>query len=140
MRAAVIVCLALGLAACMSAPKRDDSLYRALGEREGIARAVDAILVHVLADARINDKFRATDPAELAPLLVDQICEAAGGPCTYRGRSMPEAHAGLKITDAQFAAFVEDVVAGLTDVGAPKDTQDALLGALSPMKPEIVGR
>lgn len=128
------------LVACSSAPVRDDSLYRALGERPGIVRAVDAILVHVLADARINAKFRATDPAQLAPLLVDQICEAAGGPCTYRGRSMEEAHTGLKIDDAMFTAFVEDVTAGLQDIGVPAEAQQQLLGALAPMKPQIVGR
>lgn len=136
----VVFVLTALLAACSSAPVRDDSLYRALGERPGISRAVDAILVRVLADDRIKDKFRATDPAQLAPLLVDQICEAAGGPCTYRGRSMEEAHTGLKIDDAMFTAFVEDVTAGLTDVGVPADTQQQLIGALAPMKPQIVGR
>ena len=139
-RWAMSAVLLLLLVSCNSAPVRDDSLYRALGERAGIAKAVDAILVRVLADARINDKFRATDPAQLAPLLVDQICEAAGGPCTYRGRSMEESHTGLKIDDAMFTAFVEDVTAGLTDVGVPDATQQQLIGALAPMKPQIVGR
>lgn len=133
----LVVLLACG---CAAAPKRDDALYRALGEREGIARVVDAVLVRILADARINDKFRATDPVQLTPLLVDQICEAAGGPCVYRGRSMEEAHAGMKLDDAHFAAFVEDLVAGMTDENVPEDTQDALLGALAPMKPRIIGR
>ena len=138
MRAAwLVVLLACG---CATAPRRDDALYRALGEREGIARVVDAILVRILADARINDKFRATDPVQLTPLLVDQICEASGGPCVYRGRSMEEAHAGMKLGDEHFAAFVEDVVAGMTDENVPKATQDALLGVLGPMKPQIVGR
>jgi hemoglobin len=136
----VVFVFAVLLAACSSAPVRDDALYRALGQREGIARAVDAILAHVLADARINAKFRATDPAQLAPLLIDQICQAAGGPCVYRGRSMEEAHAGMKIDDAMFTAFVEDVTAGLQDAGVDAEAQQQLLGALAPMKPQIVGR
>ena len=69
------ILLALLLSACATAPKRDDSLYRALGERAGIAKVVDSTLLWVLADARINELFTATDPAQLAPLLVDQICE-----------------------------------------------------------------
>jgi hemoglobin len=140
MRRLAVFVFALLLAACSSAPVRDDALYRALGERAGIARAVDAILARVLADARINAKFRASDPAQLAPLLVDQICEAAGGPCTYRGRSMEEAHAGMNIDEAMFAAFVEDVGAGLQDVGASAEVQRQLLAALAPMQPRIVGR
>lgn len=128
------------LAACASAPKRDDSLYRALGERAGIARTVDAILLRVLADARINELFSATDPAQLAPLLVDQICEAAGGPCQYTGRSMEETHTGLNITEAQFAAFVEDTIAGMNAEKVPAEAQARLLEALGAMKPQIVGR
>lgn len=128
------------LAACASAPKRDDSLYRALGERSGIARTVDAILLRVLADARINELFSATDPAQLAPLLVDQICEAAGGPCQYTGRSMEETHTGLNITEAQFAAFVEDTIAGMNAEKVPAEAQARLLEALGAMKPQIVGR
>ena len=35
-------------------------------------------------------------------MLVDQICEASGGPCKYAGRSMKAAHAGMKITAGVF--------------------------------------
>jgi hemoglobin len=128
------------LAACAATPTRDDNLYRALGERDGIARVVDSSLLWILADARINDLFTATDPAQLAPLLVDQICEATGGPCTYTGRTMEDVHTGLNISDAQFAAFVEDLVAALNENQVPAATQDQLLQALGSMKPQVVGR
>ena len=128
------------LAACAAAPTRDDALYRALGERQGIARVVDSTLLWVLADARINALFTATDPAQLAPLLVDQICEASGGPCTYTGRTMEDVHTGLNISDEQFGAFVEDLIAGMNEQQVPKETQATLLQALGGMKPQIVGR
>ena len=140
MRPLFAAILAALLAACAASPPRDASLYDRLGGRDGIARTVDAILERVLADARINALFTATDPAELAPLLTDQICAAAGGPCTYTGRSMEEAHAGLDIGEAQFAAFVEDAIAGMESQGVPADAQQALLGTLGAMKPQIVGR
>lgn len=140
MRPLLAVLLTVLLAACAAGPSRDATLYRQLGGRAGIARTVDAILVRVLADARINELFAATDPAELAPLLTDQICEAAGGPCTYMGRRMEDAHAGLNISEAQFAAFVEDALAGMQAQGVPADAQQALLRALGGMKPQIVGR
>ena len=135
-----VLVLALFLSACAAAPRRDDALYRALGERAGIARTVDAILVRVLADARINALFTATDPVQLAPLLTDQICAAAGGPCTYTGRSMEETHTGLKITDAQFTAFVEDTIAGMDATQVPPEAQAKLLETLGAMKAKIVGR
>ncbi len=134
------ICLILLLTSCAAAPKRDDALYRALGEREGIARVVDSALLWVLADARINHLFTATDPAQLAPLLVDQICEASGGPCRYSGRTMDDVHTGLNISDAQFAAFVEDLIAAMNEQRVPAETQATLLEALGGMKGQIVGR
>ena len=134
------ILLALLLSACATAPKRDDSLYRALGERAGIAKVVDSTLLWVLADARINELFTATDPAQLAPLLVDQICEATGGPCRYTGRTMEDVHTGLNISEAQFAAFVEDLVSAMTEHRVPQHAQDQLLAALGGMKAQVVGR
>jgi hemoglobin len=139
-RLLLVPVLTVLLAACGAAPKRDTALYDQLGGREGIARTVDSILLRVLADARINELFAATDPAELAPLLTDQICAAAGGPCTYGGRSMEDAHRGLNISEAQFAAFVEDAIAGMNEQNVPPDAQQALLGVLGGMKPQVVGR
>lgn len=140
LRALLVALLVLLLSGCAAAPARDATLYRQLGGRAGIARTVDAILAHVLADARINELFSATDPAELAPLLTDQICAAAGGPCTYTGRSMEDAHAGLRITQAQFDAFVQDVAVAMQAQQVPPQAQQALLDALGGMQPQIVGR
>lgn len=140
LRYALAALLALSLAACVAAPTRDDALYRALGEREGIARVVDSALLWILADARINELFTATDPAQLAPLLVDQICEASGGPCTYTGRTMEDVHTGLNISEAQFEAFVQDLVAAMDEHRVPRPAQQDLLAALGGMKPQVVGR
>jgi hemoglobin len=140
LRSLCLALLAMSLVACASAPRRDDSLYRALGERDGIARVVDSALLWILSDARINELFTATDPVQLAPLLVDQICEATGGPCTYTGRSMEDVHTGLNISEAQFGAFVEDLVAALDEHQVPADAQAQLLAALGGMKGQVVGR
>jgi hemoglobin len=139
-RTLCLALLALSLVACAGTPRRDDSLYRALGEREGIARVVDSTLLWVLADARINELFSATDPAQLAPLLVDQICEAAGGPCTYTGRTMEDVHTGLNITEAQFGAFVENLIAALDEHGVSPEAKAQLLAALGSMQSQVVGR
>jgi hemoglobin len=133
LRSLCLALLAMSLVACASAPRRDDSLYRALGERDGIARVVDSALLWILSDARINELFTATDPVQLAPLLVDQICEATG-------RSMEDVHTGLNISEAQFGAFVEDLVAALDEHKVPADAQAQLLDALGGMKSQVVGR
>jgi len=117
-----------------------DQLYRALGGEAGIASVVDASLKEIHNDLRINILFEKTDIADLRRLLIEQICAATGGPCTYSGRSMEEAHSGLNLTDADFDAFVEDLVRAMNSVKVPQDLQKQVLDLLGPMRPQVVGQ
>ena len=63
---------------------------------------------------------------------------ATGGPCTYAGRSMKEAHAGMDITEAEFEIMVDDLVQTLNAYKVPKKEQDELLALLAPMKSDVV--
>jgi hemoglobin len=71
-------------------------------------------------------------------MLIDQVCEATGGPCHYNGRSMKEAHAGMKVTTGEFNALVEDLAATLNKFKVPSGEQNELLAILGPLKGEIV--
>jgi hemoglobin len=44
----------------------------------------------------------------------------------------------MGVTDGEFGALVEDLVATLNAFNVPKPEQDELLGALGAMKPDIV--
>ena len=114
------------------------SLYERLGGMDALSAVVDAFRDRVGADDRINAKFARTDMARLRKMLIDQVCEAAGGPCTYNGRSMKEAHAGMRVTSGEFDALVEDLVATLNQFKVGKREQNELLNVLNPLKPEIV--
>ena len=70
--------------------------------------------------------------------LVDQICEASGGPCKYSGKGMSAAHAGMGIHDGDFNALVEDLVRALDKFKVAEADKNALLAALGPMKTDIV--
>ena len=125
-----------------SAPPRvaepSDALYRALGEGPGVERLVDAALLRIHDDLRINLFFENTDLPDLRRLLIEQICAASGGPCEYTGRSMEEAHSGMYLSEEDFSAFVEDLVAAMNDVGIGAENQQTLLGLFGPMKPQII--
>jgi hemoglobin len=126
--------------ATAAAGAKSDALYRALGGTDGITKVVDAALAEIHGDLRINIFFEKTDMADLRRLLIEQICAATGGPCEYTGRSMEEAHSGLNISDADFDAFVEDLVRAMDSQKVPKDLQKQLLGLLGPMRPQVVGQ
>ena len=115
-----------------------DTLYERLGGKDAITAVVDDFVARCAGDDRINGKFARTDIPRLKMMLVDQICQASGGPCTYQGRDMRETHDGMGVTAGEFDALVEDLVATLNQFGVPKATQDELLGLLGPMRPDIV--
>lgn len=116
------------------------SLYLRLGGKKAITAVVDQFVKNVAADQRINKFFAKTNIPRLKKNLVDQICEATGGPCKYTGRSMKVAHKGMGITDKDWDALVEDLVSALNKFKVAKRDQDELLGKLGPMKKDIVGQ
>jgi hemoglobin len=114
------------------------SLYDRLGGIEAISAVVDDFSARCAGDARINAKFARTDIPRLRKMLIDQLCEATGGPCTYTGRDMRETHLDMGVTLGEFNALVEDLVATLDQFGVGKAEQDELLGMLGPMQADIV--
>ena len=116
----------------------ESSLYERLGGMDAITAVVGSFRDRVAADDRINLKFARTDLARLTKMLIDQVCEATGGPCHYNGRSMKEAHAGMKVTKGEFNALVDDLVATLKQFKVPNAEQDELLAILGPLESEIV--
>jgi hemoglobin len=114
------------------------SLYERLGGLDAIRAVVDSFVARCAGDDRINQKFGRTDIPRLKKMLVDQVCEAAGGHCTYTGRTMRETHDGMGVTAGEFDALVEDLVATLDEFGVPKAEQEELVDLLGPMRDEIV--
>jgi hemoglobin len=128
-----------------SAFAADKTLYDRLGGKKAITAVVDEFVGRVAADTRINHYFAQTagDPARLKSFkmkLVDQICQASGGPCKYTGKDMKSAHAGMGVTSADFTALVEDLSGALDKFKVGEKEKGELLGALGPMKSDIVTR
>jgi len=123
---------------------KEKSLYDRLGQKLAIEAVVDDFVTRVGRDDRINKFFQKTDAVSFKAKLVDQICEASGGPCKYTGiyKDMKTAHKGMGITDADFNALVEDLAITLDKfiqmkTITEKEKKD-LLAALGPMKADIV--
>jgi hemoglobin len=127
---------------CLSAGRSmaDDALYHDLGDKSGIAKIVDALMVNVLSDDRIKATFDNTNIERFKGLLTEQLCVVAGGPCVYKGRNMHDAHKGLHLHNSDFNAVVEDLQKGTDTRGIPFPVQNRLLARLAPMQHDIVTR
>ncbi|MEX2145495.1 MAG: group 1 truncated hemoglobin [Candidatus Rokuibacteriota bacterium] len=137
-----VMTLALGACASMRAPA-EPSLYKRLGGREGIRGVVDDFVAALVADPRVNARFNTLKPADVERVktnISDQVCEVTGGPCSYLGKDMKTAHKGMRITEAEWNAGVEDLVKALDKRKVPEKDKKELLGLLTPMKNDIVNQ
>ena len=142
----LLLFVAVNLGACASmgsdAPSKP-SLYRRLGGREGIALVVGDFTANMAGDSRVNERFKGLKPTDVDKFksnLADQICEASGGPCSYLGKDMKKAHEGMKISEAEWNATVENLVKALDKHKVDAASKQELLGTLGPMKKDIVGQ
>lgn len=119
-------------------PAAQRSLYDRLGGRDAIAMVVDSAVARVSADARINKKFARSDGDRVKAMVVEQVCAATGGPCTYSGRSMKDAHRNMAVTNGEFDAFVEDIRLTLESLNVPEGERTELLTMLGGMRADIV--
>ncbi len=136
----VVGALAVAVAGCAQLGFGQKSLYERLGGLPYIQAVVDDFVANVAADTRINQRFAKTDIPRFKKHLVDQICEATGGPCKYTGRDMKTTHKDMKTTEAEWNATVEDLVKTLDKYKVPEKEKNELLALLGPMKPDIVGQ
>lgn len=141
---AVAIAAAVAIGCITTASAQDKkSLYSRLGGKKAITAVVDQFVANCAGDDRIKSFFADTakDPKRLAKFkgnLVDQICQASGGPCKYKGKDMKTAHKGMGITSDNFNALVEDLVKALDKFNVGATEKNELLGALGPMKGDIV--
>ena len=129
------ICLTMALSLTAMAQK---SLYERLGGQPAVEAVVKDFAGRVLADTRINKKFARTNADRLVHNLIDQICQVTGGPCKYTGFAMPKAHKNMKVTDGEFGALVEDLVATLDKFNVPAKEKGELLAILGPLQTQIV--
>ena len=119
-------------------PVRGMHCAACVGKVERALKSVDGV-----ADARVNARFKALKPADVERVktnISDQVCEATGGPCSYLGKDMKAAHKGMRITEAEWTAGVEDLGKALDKRKVSQKDKTELLGLLAPMKNDIVNQ
>ena len=114
------------------------SIYAKIGGAPSVAAAVDDFYVRVTGDPALARYFDDVDIARLKGHQRSFIASALGGPETYEGRAMTDAHAGLGISAEHFDRVVQHLVDTLVSLGVDDDTIGDIGGALVPLKGQIV--
>jgi hemoglobin len=119
-------------------PAKPASLYERIGGLPAIEAVVTDFQQNVAADDRINAPFGVADLKLLHRRLVEFVCVATGGPCQYTGRDMRASHKGMGVTNEQFDVLVGALVKSLDKFKVPEREKSEILGALGPLRGEIV--
>jgi hemoglobin len=95
-----------------------NSLYQRLGEIKGISKLVDDVVDLHMANTDVSPRFLPfkDQPERLAVIkkhTVDFFCAGAGGPQAYGGRDMVTTHTGMNISEQEFLAVVDDILAAM---------------------------
>ena len=118
-----------------------DSLYKRLGGYDAIAAVVDDFIGRMIADPslkRFFEPFSTDSKTRIRQHLVDQVCNASGGPCAYTGRSMKVSHTGIGITEADWTVFIKHLTASLDKFKVPEREKNDVLAFVASVKRDIV--
>ena len=131
----------LGIVALTRPAAAHDTLYKRLGGYDAIAAVVDDFIGRMASDPQLA-KFFAGHSTEslqrIRQLVVEQLCQASGGPCFYTGRSMKASHQGMGITQAHWDTAVKHLVATLDKFKVGPKEREELFAAIGPLQAEIV--
>src|SRR5262245_1120253 len=119
------------------------SLYKRLGGYDALAAVTDDFLGRLATDPQLGRFFKglsSDSQKRVRQHVIDFLCNATGGPCLYLGRDMKTAHTGLNITEDDWNISVKALVATLDKFKVPEKEKSEVLGAVSGLKGDIVGR
>ena len=121
--------------------KEEKSLYQRIGGYDAIAAVVDDFVPRLVKDPQIGKFFAGhgiDSKKRIRQLVVEQLCQATGGPCFYTGRSLKVAHAGLGITEAEWQAAMGHLSETLDKFKLPEKEKNELLALTASLKGDIV--
>jgi hemoglobin len=128
------------LCSAANAQNKPASLYERIGRYDTISVVVDEYLKGIRSDPQFaRFSGRGADSLRRAKqLLKDQLCTLTGGPCSYIGRNMKTAHAGLGINAAEWALNMRYMAAALDKAKIAGKEKSEFLADVDSLKPEIV--
>ena len=119
----------------------EKSLYSRLGGYDAIAAVSENLVARLMADPLLGRFWanRSDDGIRREKqLLIDFLCQSAGGPLFYTGRDMKTSHKGMRISEADWAAFMSHVNATLDHFGVPALERSQVIGFVESTKSDMV--
>ncbi len=119
------------------------SLFERLGGTPGITSIVDDIVAAHMENPAIKSRFLPyrEDQQRLGTAkkhLCDFLAAGTGGAANYTGRSMPDTHRGMNISEREYMAALDDILSTLHKHGIDEQSQREILAIAYSLKGEIM--
>lgn len=119
------------------------SLYERLGGAAGIAVLVDDIVEAHMNNPTVSARFLPyRDRPETLAKVKRHTCNffgaGSGGPEQYDGRSMQDAHRGMNISEQEYMAAIDDILATLGKHNLDEQTRKDVLAIAYSLKGDIL--
>ena len=116
------------------------SLFERIGGAPAVDAAVDIFYRKVLVDDRISHFFDSVDMDKQIAKQKAFLTMAFGGPNSYTGKDMREAHKHMNLTEEHFDAVVENLAATLTELGVKEEDINEIAGIAISVKDDVLNR
>ncbi|MFK3979880.1 group 1 truncated hemoglobin [Micromonospora sp. NPDC050397] len=128
------------------APDRDvpvpgsggESAYERIGGAEAVQAAVRLFYERVLADPDLGGYFETVEMAGQRRHLALMLTMLLGGPDTYSGRGLADAHRGLNIPRVHYAKVGGHLLGTLVELDVPPDVVHQVRVLLDQVEPQVV--
>lgn len=130
-----LLCFSLG---AVAEGAKGPTLFERIGG-EKVARQIVADTWHNhTTNPIVKDRFANSDPKYVKQKVYEIFANATGADVEYTGKSMPDSHAGMNISEMEFNAVVDDVMAALAKNKVGQQEQNEVLAILWSVRPAIV--
>jgi hemoglobin len=119
----------------------EPTLYQRLGSYDAIAAVCANLITRLRADAQLGRFWanRGEDGIKREyQLLVDYLCNAAGGPMYYTGRDMKLTHQGMRISATDWDVFMGYLNATLDHFAVPAAERDDVVNFVQSTRADMV--
>lgn len=119
--------------------KMTETMYEAIGGDAGLTVAVDNFYTRLWSDPELRGYFEGIDKDALKRHQRMFLTTAlGGGDGTYDGKSLPQAHTGLSITDDAFDKVAEHLRLTLIDLDVDRSLLQIIIGFVEGKRSQVV--
>ena len=121
----------------------EKSLYERLGGANGIAALVDDIVDNHFKNPAVKARYihLQEDPEQLTKVrqhTINFLSAGSGGPEEYTGRDMETTHRGMNISEAEFMAVLDDILAAMDKHNYDEQTRKDVLAISYSLKDQMI--